>query len=107
MKFSSSAVRIVTVLGAGRRGGFLAEAAVAAIRGGGRENGESFGRWQGDNELELMALEGQKKKAADEFLLSRRGSMDEEGGEDNNKTTAMVESRMKAWVENETNAKGK
>ena len=80
MKFSSSAVRIVTVLGAGRRGGFLAEAAVAAIRGGDLENGEFFGRRQGDNGLELMALEGQKKKAADEFLLSRRGSMDEEEG---------------------------
>ena len=39
MKFSSSAVKVVTVLEAGRRGGFLAEAAVAAIRGGGRENG--------------------------------------------------------------------
>ena len=90
MKFSSSAVRVVTVLGAGRRGGFLAEAAVAAIRGGGRENGESLR--QGDNELELMVLEGQKKKAADE---------------DNNKTTVMVESRiLKSGAENEISAKG-
>ena len=80
MKFSSLAVRIITVLGAGRRGGFLAEAAIAAIRGGDLENGEFFGRRQGDNGLELMALEGQKNKADDEFLLSRRGSMDEEGG---------------------------
>ena len=40
MKFSSSAaVRVVTVLGAGRRGGFLAEAAVAAI-------GEEVGRME-------------------------------------------------------------
>ena len=58
MKFSSSAVIIVTVLGAGRRGGFLAEAAVAAIRGGGLENGESFGRRKEGNGLEIVALEG-------------------------------------------------
>ena len=37
-----------------------------------------------------MALEGQKEKVAKKFLLSKRGSMDEEGGEENNKTTAMV-----------------
>ena len=80
MKFSSSAIRIVTVLGAVRRGGFLAEGAVSAIRGGGLENGESFGRGLGYNELELMVLEGQKKKAANEFLLASRGSMGDEGG---------------------------
>ena len=66
----------------------MAEAAVAAIRGGGRENGESLR--QEDNELELKVLEGQKKKAADE---------------DNNKTTVMVESRI-LKAENETSAKG-
>ena len=53
-----------------------------------------------------MDLEGQKNKASDEFLLVSRGSIDEEGGRDNNKTTAMVESRIKAGNENETNYKG-
>ena len=88
IKFLSLAVRVVTVLGVGRRGGFLAEAAVAAIQGGGHENGESLRK--GDNEIELMVLEGQKKKAANE---------------DNNKTTVMVESRI-LKAENETSAKG-
>ena len=80
MKFLYSAVRIVTVLGAGRRVRSLAEAAVAAIRGGDLENGEFFGRRQEDNGLKIMALEGQKKKDADEFLLSRRAVWTRRGG---------------------------
>ena len=67
-------------MGVGRRGRFLAEATIAAIRGGGLEDGEYFGIRQEDNEIELVALEGQKKKAADELLLAGRGNTDEEEG---------------------------
>ena len=78
MKFSSSAVRIVTVLGARRRGGFLAEATVAEIWGG-PEDGKYFRIQQSNNELELMDLEGLRKKASKKFLLDRRGNKDKEG----------------------------
>ena len=53
-----------------------------------------------------MALEGHNNKAADEFILDRRGNKYQEGREDNNNTTAVVGSRiLKAGAENEINAK--
>ena len=106
MEFSSSAIRIVMVLGARGRGGCLAKTAVAAIRGGGLEDGEYFERRQGNNGLDVIGLEGKKKKVGDEILLARRGCMDEEGVEDNKKTTAVVESNiLKAGADPTANPK--
>ena len=80
MKLSFSCVRIVKILGARRRVGFLAEAIVSVIQGG-WEDGNSFVRQQRDNEINIMALEGQKQKAAEEFLLARGGGNTDEEGE--------------------------
>ena len=78
MKFSSLPVRIFTILGSGRRGRFLTEATISEIWGC-REDGKSFRIQQSNNELELMDLEGLRKKASKKFLLDRRGNKDEEG----------------------------
>ena len=107
MKLSFSCVRIVKILGARRRVGFLAEAIVSVIQGG-WEDGNSFVRQQRDNEIKIMALEGQKQKAAEEFLLARGGAIrtKRERG-DNNKDSALMRGRiLKAGAENEIGLKG-